>query len=117
MSYNIAIVNYKLPENFQEACDLINPLTAENVVEIESIYKDFHSEITKKFPCLCELSDDEIDEGIWSDGPLIDNFTTKAPVIGFSYSKVEEAFPEVGKIALSMGLSILDWQSETVYNP
>jgi hypothetical protein len=117
MSYNIAVVNFKLPENFKEAVELINPMTDIDIIEIENIYKDFHNEITKKFPCLCSLSDNEIDNGVWCDGPLIDNFTVKAPVIGFSYSKVEEALPTVRNLALSMGLSILDWQAGKVYNP
>ncbi len=117
MSYNIAVVNFKLPENYEEAVELVNPLTGIDVEEIESIYKEFHDEVTKIFPCLCSLPDDEIDDGVWCDGPLIDNFTVKAPVIGFSYSKVEEAMPVVGNLALNMGLSVLDWQVSKVYNP
>ena len=117
MSYNIAVVNFKLPENFEEAVELVNPMTDIDVSEIESIFKEFHDEATKIFPCLCSLSDDEIDEGVWCDGPLINNFMVKAPVIGFSYSKVEEALPAIGNLALSMGLSVLDWQAGKVYNP
>ncbi len=117
MSYNIAVVNFKLSENFEEACALVNPMTDVKVIDIEKIYKDFHDKVTNIYPCLCSLSDDEIDNGVWCDGPLINNFTVKAPVIGFVYSKVEEALPIVGEIALNMGLSILDWQSGKVYNP
>ncbi|GAB2899657.1 hypothetical protein ACCI51_18210 [Microbulbifer echini] len=117
MSYNIAVVNFKLPENFEEAVALVNSMTDMDVPEIASIYKEFHDEVTKAFPCLCSLPDDEIDNGVWCDGPLINNFTVKAPVIGFSYSKVEEALPVVGNLALKMGLSVLDWQASKVYNP
>jgi len=117
LSYNIALVNFRLPEDFEEAVGLLNPLTDASVTEIESIYKEFHEEVTKIFPCLCSLPDDEIDDGVWCDGPLINNFMVKAPVIGFSYSKAEEALPVIGNLALSMGLSILDWQASKVYNP
>jgi hypothetical protein len=117
MSYNIAIVNFRLPEDFDEACKIVDELADIEVDEIEMIFKQFHDEATKVYPCLCDLSDDEVDDGVWCDGPLIDNFRVKAPVIGFSYSKVEEAFPVVGNLALKMGLSILDWQSGKVYNP
>ncbi|MEZ9858652.1 hypothetical protein AB4381_09235 [Vibrio splendidus] len=117
MSYTIAIVDFKLPENFDEAVALVNPLTEIDVEEIEVIYQQFHDEVIKLFPCLCSLSDENVDNGVWCDGPLINNFTVKAPVIGFSYSKAEEALPVVGQLALKMGLSILDWQSQQVYNP
>jgi len=117
MSYNIAVVNFKLPENFEEAVEIVNPMTGIDVEEIESIYKEFHDKATKIFPCLSNLPDEEVDNGVWSDGPLINNFTVKAPVIGFSYSKVEEALSVIGNLALDMGLSVLDWQSGKVYNP
>lgn len=117
MSYNIAVVNFRLPAKFEEAVELVNPMTEVDVAEIEPIYKEFHDEVTKIFPCLSSLPDDEIDDGVWCDGPLINNFTVKAPVIGFSYSKVVEALPVVGNLALSMGLSLLDWQAGKVYNP
>ncbi|MCE2573812.1 hypothetical protein [Motilimonas eburnea] len=117
MSYTIAVVNFKLPSNFDDAVELVNPLTEIDVEKIENIYQQFHDEVIKLFPCLCSLPDEEIDNGVWSDGPLIDNFSVKAPVIGFSYSKAEEALPVVGELALNMGLSILDWQAEQVYNP
>jgi hypothetical protein len=117
LSYNIAVVNFKLPENFEEAVELVNPMTDIKVTEIESIYKEFHDAATKQFPCLCSLPDDEIDGGVWCDGPLINNFLVKAPVIGFSHSKVEEALPVIGNLALSMGMSVLDWQAGKVYNP
>ena len=62
MSYNVAIVNFTLPDNFEEACELINPLTQQDVDEVEPIFKDFHDEVIKIYPCLNSLSDDEIDE-------------------------------------------------------
>jgi hypothetical protein len=117
MSYNIAVVNFKLPEDFDEAVELINPMTDIDVEEVDSTYRKFHDEVTKIYPCLCSLPDDEIDDGVWCDGPLINNFSVRAPVIGFSFSKVEEALPVVGNLALDMGLSVLDWQAGKVYNP
>lgn len=117
MSYNIAVVDFKLPDDFEEAVALINPMTEIDTPKVKNIFQKFHDEATKVFPCLCSLSDEEIDNGVWCDGPLINNFTVEAPVIGFSYSKVEEALPVVGNLALDMGLSILDWQTGRVYNP
>lgn len=117
MSYNIAVVDFKLPDNFDEAVALVNPMTEIDTPEVTETFQKFHDEATKIFPCLCSLTDDKIDDGVWCDGPLINNFKVEAPVIGFSYSKVEEALPVVGQLALDMGLSVLDWQAGKVYNP
>lgn len=117
MSYNIAIVDFPLPDDFEEACKIVEPLAQQDVDEVNETFRAFHDAITDIYPCICDLPDDEVDDGVWCDGPLINNFTVKAPVIGFVYSKVNEALPKVGELALSMGLSILDWQSQKVYNP
>jgi len=103
MSYNIAIVNFTLPENFEEACEIVNPMSDISVDEVDESYMRFYEKVTEIYPCLCSLPDDEIDNSVWCDGPLINNFKVKAPV--------------VGNLALDMGLSILDWQTEAVYNP
>lgn len=117
MCYKIAVVNFKLPEKFEEAVELVNPMTGVDVDEIESIYKEFHDKATQIFPCLSSLSDEESLDGVWCDPRLINCFTIKAPVIGFAYSKVEEALPVIESLALDMGLSILDWQAGDVCNP
>ncbi|BFM09977.1 hypothetical protein R50072_01300 [Simiduia litorea] len=96
---------------------LVNPMTDIRVSEVTANFQKFHDDVTTIFPCICSLSSDKIDEGVWCDGPLINNFKSKAPVIGFTYSKVEEALPVVGNLALKMGLSVLDWQAGKAYNP
>jgi hypothetical protein len=117
MSYTIAVVDFRLPDDFEEACKIVDSLAAQDVDDVKDTYRAFHDAVTKIYPCICDLPDDKVDDGVWCDGPLINNFTVKAPVIGFVYSRVEEALPTVGELALSMGLSILDWQSGKVYNP
>jgi hypothetical protein len=117
VSYTIAIVNFRLPERFQDACDLIDGLVGQDTDQVEPVFQRFYDEVTKLYPCLLSLSDDELEQGVWSDGPLINNFKVKVPVVGFVYSKAQEAAPAVCHLALSMGLSILDWQSGLVRNP
>lgn len=117
MSYNVAIVNFRLPDDFEVACKMVDEYADIDVETVEPVFQAFHDEVTRIYPCLCDLKDDQVDGAVWSDGPLINNFTTRAPVIGFSYSRVEEAFPVVGSLALKMGLSILDWQTGEVHNP
>lgn len=118
MSYNIAVANFILPNDFDEACEIVNPLTDEDVDigKINEVYLNFYNQLIKPYPCLCSVADEEVDNSIWSDGPLINNFTVKTPVIGFVYSRVDEALPIVIDLAHEHGLSILDWQTEKVYN-
>ena len=65
MSYNIAVVNFKLPEDFDEASALLKPMVAEDVSVIEPIYQQFHDAITKTYPCLTSLPDEDIQNGVW----------------------------------------------------
>lgn len=119
MSYNIAVANFILPNDFDKACEIVNPLTDEDVEigDINEAYLNFYNQLIKTYPCLCSVADEEVDNSIWSDGPLINNFTVKTPVIGFVYSKVDEALPIVIDLALKHGLSVLDWQAEKAYYP
>lgn len=85
--------------------------------EPSPIFVAFHKRVTALHPCICELPDEQLHEGVWSDGPLINNFHAKVPIIGVVYPKVAEAVPGVINIALDMGLSVIDWQSERIYSP
>jgi len=117
MSYNIGILEIPLPEDFEEACAIFDGIAnkEEEVNEVHPKYQAFFDEIVKIYPCICDLPEDLEDDGVWCDGPLINNFKTNAPVIGFVYSKVEEALPIVVEKATKMGLSVLDWQAGAVY--
>jgi hypothetical protein len=118
MSYNIGIIKHNLPKDFAKACALFEKFADSDAPDtIDPVYLKFHDEITKIFPCICSLPDNEVDNGVWCDGPLIGNFKTNGPVIGFVFSKVEEALPVVVESALKMGLCVLDWQAEMVYTP
>ena len=77
MSYNIAVVNFKLPEKFEEAVELVNPMTEIDAEDIEDIYKEFHDKATKIFPCLCSLPDEEIDNGVYASEIVSLDLVTK----------------------------------------
>lgn len=83
---------------------------------VKPVFQQFHDAITAVFPCICDLDDDDGEEGVWSDGPLINNFKCEIPVIGLSFSHLEEAMPVVVETARDLGISILDWQTGEVYN-
>ena len=116
MSYTIALFDVKLPENFEEALKVFDEIDKSQETEIKPIFQKFHDEITKIFPCICDIDDDDGEEGVWCDGPLINNFRCQVPVIGFTFSNVGEALPVVIETANSMGISVLDWQIGMVFN-
>jgi hypothetical protein len=76
-----------------------------------------HAELTARFPCICDLPDDQIDDGVWSDGPLINNFGAGQAVIGFVFSHVETVLPFVIEVARKHGVTVFDWQTETIHRP
>ncbi len=117
MSYTLAITDFRLPDDFDEAHEQVNPLLHQSVDEVAPVFVEFHKRVTAVYPCICDLPDDLLDDGVWSDGPLINNFKVKVPVIGFVYRKVAEAAPTVIQMALDAGLSVMDWQSGRIYNP
>ena len=76
-----------------------------------------HAELTARFPCICDLPDDLVDDGVWSDGPLINNFGERQAVIGFVYSAVATVLPFVIEVATKHGVTVFDWQTGTVHRP
>lgn len=118
MSCTIALTDLSIPNEFGKARSIVEPLTDQERDEVKQVFQSFYDEITKIFPCICGLDDDgdaDVDDGVWSDGPLIDNFLVEAPVIGLVFSRVEESLPRIIDIANSLGLSLVDWQAERVY--
>ena len=116
MSYNVAIVIPPIPDSESEAWDAVDAL-----IEAEgarpSLFDDLHGKLTAQYPCICDLPDDEIDDGAWSDGPLINNFGHRAAVLGMSYSQVDEVLPFVISTANAMGLAVFDWATEKIHRP
>jgi len=38
------------------------------------VFQELHDRLTACYPCMCAVPDDRIDDIVWSDGSLIDNF-------------------------------------------
>lgn len=69
MTYNVAIVIHPVPSGDAEAWGVLDEL-----IELKGpaplVFRTLHDQLTARYPCLSSLSDDEIDDGVWSDGPL-----------------------------------------------
>ena len=120
MSYSLVFTRNEIPIDDQEALDWIQ-------TQFDSYYEDdrpahpkfkeLHDSLTSRYPCICELPDDDIDDGVWSDGPLINNFSHDLAMIAVPFSRVEEVIPFTIQTAISLGCSVLDLQSMEVHRP
>ena len=43
--------------------------------------KFLHDVLTDEYPCLCDLSDELVNEAVWCSGPLIDRFSHDLAVV------------------------------------
>jgi len=84
---------------------------------VPQVFRELHDKLTMRYPCICTLPDDKVDEGVWSDGPLWNNFGHRVAVLGISYSRVEVVLPFVVQTANSLGLTVFDWGGPIIYRP
>jgi hypothetical protein len=104
MSYDVAICTEPVPLKDKEAWQAVDSLI-DTKGEKPEVFKRLHDRLTERYPCICTLSDDRVDEdGVWSDGPLWNDFGYRAAVLGMVYSRVEEVLPFLVKTPTT-----LDW--------
>ena len=50
---------------------------------VPEVFSTLHERLTARYPCICSLPEARVDgEGVWSDGPLLNNFGHRAEVVG-----------------------------------
>jgi hypothetical protein len=116
VSYNVAICLQPIPASDTEAWKELDPLI-EAKGQPPEVFRELHDLLTAKYPCISTLSDDEVDNGVWSDGPLWNNFGHRAAVLGMVYSRVEEVLPFLVKTANDLGLVVFDWGGPNIIRP
>jgi len=117
MSYNVAICTPPIPEEDESAWAVVNDLI-DSKGPVPSILRELHDQLTARYPCICTLPDDRVDEdGVWSDGPLWNDFGHTAAVLGVIYSRAEEVLPFLIQTANGLGLTVFDWGGPTIYRP
>lgn len=114
MSYNVAVVLPPVPSEDAAAWALVDGLI-EQTGPRPPVFQELHDRLTARYPCLCSLPDDRIDDAVWSDGPLVDNFGHRAAVLGLSYSRAEEVLPFLIEAATALGLVVFDWATGRVH--
>src|SRR5262249_18844694 len=85
--------------------------------EVPAQFHELIDRLTARYPCFCDLPDEEIDDGAWSDGPLRNNAEYAMTVLGLASDHVEEVQPFVVETANSLGLIVFDEQQGRIYRP
>lgn len=117
MSYNVAICTPPLPSDDDSAWKEVDSLIKEQGVT-PPVFRELHDQLTARYPCICALPDDRVDEdGVWSDGPLWNDFGHRAAVLGMIYSRVEEVLPFLVRTANDLGFTVFDWAGPSIYRP
>ena len=119
MSYTVGLLIGPAPTTNAEAFDLFAQLNdaADPDEAPHPTFVKLHAQLTERFPCICNLSDEDLDEGVWCDGPLINNFGERTAVIGCVFSAVAKTIPFVVATALGLGVTVFDWQTNQIHRP
>lgn len=117
MSYDIAICTPPIPGDDATAWRQLDELI-DSQGQPPSVFRELHDALTTRHPCISALPDDRVDEdGVWSDGPLWNDFGHRAAVLGVVYSRAEEVLPFLIETAIGLGLTVFDWGGRTIYRP
>ena len=117
MSYNVAICVPPISNDDKAAWESVQELIDADG-EVPQVFRQLHDLLTARYPCICTLPDNKLDEeGVWSDGPLWNNFGHKAAVLGVIYPRVDEVLPFLIETANRLGLTVFDWVGPTIFRP
>jgi hypothetical protein len=114
MSYNVAIVIPPISTDAAEAWEALDGFIEEDGPR-PAVFQELHDRLTARYPCMCSVPDDQIDDTVWSDGPLINDFGHRAAVLGMSYSRVEEVLPFLVETSTGLGLAVFDWATGIIH--
>ncbi|WP_320051677.1 hypothetical protein [uncultured Acetobacteroides sp.] len=117
MSYNISITRNDVPADDKQAWEYVEALYNADSGEPSADFVELIKKLTEKFPCICDLPDDEVDDGVWSDGPLVNNAGDRITVLGVVFSQVENVIPFVIETSNRLGFVVFDYQTETISRP
>ena len=116
MSYTVAICTPPVPADDQVVWSQLDGWI-EQQGPVPGVFHELIDRLTARYPCLCDLPDDQIDDGVWSDGPLRNNLGHRTAVLGMVYSRVEEVLPFLIETANRLGLVVLDEQTGQMHRP
>jgi hypothetical protein len=81
MSYNVAIALADVPSSDASAWAVLDD-AIDAKGPVAPVFDELLANLTKRYPCICDLPDEQVDDGVWSDGPLRNNLGHRASVLG-----------------------------------
>jgi hypothetical protein len=118
MSYIVTIVQGPIPLDDQEAWKAMNAKLGKPLEgDVPKVYHVLIDRLTAKYPCICDLPEDKVDEGVWTDGPLRNNAGPEVTTLGIESSRIEEVLPFLIEVSNDLGLAVFDPQEAKVYRP
>lgn len=117
MSYNVAICMPPVASDDDAAWKELDALI-DSKGPAPPVFRELHDRLTAKYPCICTLPDETVDDdGVWSDGPLWNDFGDRAAVLGVVFSRADEVIPFLVRSANDLGLTVFDWAGPIIYRP
>lgn len=117
MSYTVSITRNDIPSDDKQAWDAMEKLYANDNGQSAEDFVDLINKFTERYPCICDLPDDKVDDGVWSDGQLVNNAGDKITTIGVVYSQVENVIPFVIDTSNKFGFVVFDGQTGQIFRP
>jgi len=117
MSYNISITRSDIPKDDKLAWKYMEELYNNDNGKASSDFLELIKKLTERYPCICDLPDDKVDDGVWSDGPLVNNAGDKITTIGVVFSQVESVIPFIIETSNNLGFSVFDGQIGKIFRP
>ena len=118
MSYNVAILKPPVPEDDATAWQFLREVAERQPrSEVPQVFHTLIDRLTARYPCICDLPDERVDDGAWSDGPLRNNAGHAVTVLGLAPPRVHEVQPFLVETANSLGLVVFDEQEGKIYRP
>ncbi len=117
MSYTVSITRSDIPANDDLAWKQMENLYNNDSGEHAPDFVELINKLKEKYPCICDLPDDEVDNGVWSDGPLVNNAGKDITTLGVVFSQVENVIPFLIKTANQMGFVVFDGQTGIISRP
>ena len=117
MSYTISITRNDIPKNDKQAWKFLEEIYQTDSGKPSKDFIDLIKRLTKKYPCICDLSEAQVDDGVWSDGPLVNNAGDKITTLGVVYSQVENVIPFIIETSNTLGFVVFDRQTGLINRP
>lgn len=116
MSYIILITRKDIPKIDKLAWVLLDKLVLrEKKKKPNQDFITLIEKLTSKYQCISKLSDDDLDNGVWSDGPLINNAGHDITTLSLVNNKVDEVLPFIISMANKNGFVVFDKQTSIIH--